>query len=141
MSDSRLEDRQAIREVMVRYAHGLDSRDLDMVQSVFAPDAYAEYGTFKDTGADKITEMLRNAINRFQGTLHFMGNQFIQFKDGAADVETYCVASHLIPGEGGQDLLVIGLRYYDEMAPQGDHWVIRRRRINILWRQTSPCNR
>ncbi|MBI4299978.1 MAG: nuclear transport factor 2 family protein [Chloroflexi bacterium] len=138
MSDSRLEDRQAIREVMARYAHGLDSRDMDMVASVFAQDAYAEYPNFKDSGVDKITDMLRNAISRFQGTLHFMGNQLVEFKNGKADVETYCIAHHIRAEGGNGQILIVGLRYYDEMAPRGDHWVIQKRRINILWRETRP---
>ena len=39
-----LADRQEIRDLMARYARGLDRRDFDAVASCLAEDAYADYG-------------------------------------------------------------------------------------------------
>ena len=39
-----LEDKAAIRDLMARYARGMDRPDFDLIAFSFTPDAYASYG-------------------------------------------------------------------------------------------------
>ncbi|MBI4300080.1 MAG: nuclear transport factor 2 family protein [Chloroflexi bacterium] len=137
MTPGELEDRAAIKEVMVRYAHGLDQRDYAMLAACFTPDAYADYGSFKDSGVEKIIDFLRSVLPRFEKTMHFLGNQLITFREREAEVETYVVAYHVIPSESGRKLLVVGARYLDRMVPVDGRWVVQHRVEAFDWRQTS----
>jgi proline racemase len=42
-----LEDQQAIRDVLMRYARGVDRCDLDLLKPAYHEDAYDDHGFFK----------------------------------------------------------------------------------------------
>ena len=86
-----LVDKAAIRDLMARYARGLDRADPDLVASSFATDAYVDYGTWEDTGVDNIVRRLRARVSRYDRSTHFMGDQVFQFNGDAAEVETYAL--------------------------------------------------
>jgi hypothetical protein len=43
--------KDAIREVVYRYSHGIDRRDYKVLNDVFWPDSRLEYGLYNDSGA------------------------------------------------------------------------------------------
>ena len=70
----RSTDRAQINDVLVRYAEGLDRRDLDAVRSCFAPDVRAEYGgVVLDPGVDALIEHV-SIVSTFVGSMHLLGN-------------------------------------------------------------------
>ena len=132
-----LMDRIGIRDVMIRYAHGLDRRDFDLVASCFTADAYAEYGDNKNTGLENIVSRLRRSVSRFQSSTHFMGDQSIEFSGDAAEVQTYAIDYLLYAVDGTLYQSVGGLRYQDTMVRGDGMWKISHRVMHTDWRRNS----
>ena len=65
--------KEEIREVIFRYARGIDRMDFDLVTACYHADAYDDHGTFQGNVPDFI-EMCRGFLPRFVCTQHFMGN-------------------------------------------------------------------
>ena len=69
--------------------------------------------------------------------MHFMGNQLVEVNGDTGFVETYAVAFHWKHETAGTDHpenLVVGVRYHDTMARDGDDWVITHRHVDPDWR-------
>ena len=84
-------DKAAIRDLMMKYARGIDRRDLDLVASGFTPDAHTNYDGQEQQGREDIVHRLRVGTSRFDRSTHFMGDQEIQINGDTADVETYAI--------------------------------------------------
>ena len=132
MTVQTLLDRAAIRDVLLRYARGVDRRNLAMVRSCFAPDCAYEGTLARGTIADALAS-LAERLGRYAGTMHLMGNQLITVDGDAATSETSCVAYHRL-ADGGTDF-VTGVRYLDDLSRDGDDWRIRRRAVRLDWQR------
>ena len=130
-------DRLAIRDVMARYARGLDRRDFDLVASCFTSDAYADYGTSSGQGVDKIVEITR-AVLRFHHTTHFMGNQLVDLQGDTVNVETYAIDYLRFTKDGRDYDMWGGLRYEDTFVRQNGEWRIKHRVMHTDWRRYDP---
>jgi hypothetical protein len=121
-------DRAAIRELMLRYAAGLDRRDFAMVRACFTTDAHASYsGTELDPGVDAIIAYVRS-ISALRSSMHVVCNVLVELRGDTASSETYTVAYLSDVREGGEVILVRALRYRDELVRDaGAGWLIHRR--------------
>jgi hypothetical protein len=121
-------DRAAIREVMFRYAAGLDRRDFAMVRACFTTDARASYnGIELDPGVDAIVAYVRS-ISALRSSMHVVSNVLVELRGDTASSETYTVAYLAAARDGGEDILVRALRYRDELVRDaGAGWLIHRR--------------
>ncbi len=132
-----MEDRAGMRDVMVRYARGLDRRDFTLVTSCFTSEAHTEYGTRTYTGLEEIVQGLRRSVTRFQSSTHFMGDQLIERHGDAAEVETYAIDYLLYMVDGTQYRSMGGLRYHDTMVRQDGRWQISHRVMYTDWRRNE----
>ena len=116
-----LRDRELIRDLPQRYARGVDRKDFALVRSCFHPDCYFQ-GTLTSRPLAPYLEFLEQGVEPFEATLHFMGNQYVDVEIGAdgGHVETYAVAYHMWPEGSGQDDLVMGVRYLDDVVRDGE---------------------
>ncbi|MBI4299677.1 MAG: nuclear transport factor 2 family protein [Chloroflexi bacterium] len=126
-------DRAAIHDVIMRYCHGIDQRDMDLVRSCYIPDAYDDHGRFKGTGIDNIIAFFVAALKPYSATMHFIGNELIEVHGDTADSEAYCVAYHrTVNGEETRDIAV-GLRYVDKFVRRDGRWLIAERVVKPIW--------
>ena len=132
-----LVDKAAIRELMMKYARGIDRRDLDLIASGFTPDAHTNYRDGEQQGLEEIVSCLRTGTSRFDRSTHFMGDQEIQISGDTADVETYAIDYLLYPIEGKQYQSIGGLRYQDKMVRRDGRWLVQHRSLLIDWRRNS----
>ena len=129
-------DREAIHDVLLRYARGVDRKDLDLVASCFTPDAAYEGALGTDTVATALAS-LRDAMARYEGTLHFIGNQLIELSGDSARSETYAIAYHRLSIDGAASLFTVGVRYLDDLARHAERWLIHRRVVKTEWQRTE----
>ena len=127
----QLLDRAAIQDVLLRYARGVDRRDLDLVASCFTPDAAYDGSLARGTIVDALAA-LRVAVTRYARTLHFLGNQLIELDGDQARSETYALAHHQLPDGTHR---VVAVRYLDELVRQQARWLIRRRVVHREWQR------
>ena len=132
-------DRAAIHDVLLRYARGVDRRDLGLVASCFLPDASYEGALARGTIGDALAA-LRDRMARYDTTMHFIGNQLIEINGDTASSETYAVAYHRLTENGEAKLFAIGVRYCDGLVRDGDQWRIQRRVVRTDWQRTDPLD-
>jgi hypothetical protein len=130
-----LYDRVAIRDVVLRYAQGLDERDWDVVAACFTADAQATYGeTVLEPGVTNIINHVRGLEN-LDASTHLMGGTLIDLRGDQAT--TFTPASVFLAG--GDVVRSRGLAYRDHFVRQGDEWRIRVRIHSVHWMYESPA--
>jgi 3-phenylpropionate/cinnamic acid dioxygenase small subunit len=125
-----LHDRLAIRDVLMRYAHAVDQRDFDAVASCFTPDAAYRGSLGIGTIAEALAA-LRQRMQRFRTTLHFMSTQVIELAGDTARCETYALVYHRLAADDTYDDLIVGVRYLDELGRFEQGWRICRRVVRL----------
>ena len=131
----RLANEVAIRDVLHRYAFGLDTRDFEMQRACFTEDVEAEYGGHRlPRGVESILTLNRGVAG-FVSTMHHAGTTVIQsLTADTAETEHYSIAYLLSREADGRHVLTMrGVRYSDGFRREGDAWRICRRRHNVLW--------
>lgn len=75
-----LVDREAIREVANRCAHGVDRLDPDRMRSAYWPDAIDDHGVFVGNAWEFVDRVV-SSHTRYRSTLHTTLNHQIEFDD------------------------------------------------------------
>src|SRR5262245_50033921 len=102
-------DKQAITEILMRYSRATDRKDFQALREyVYWPDAADDHVLYVGDIPGLIEFNTKFTVD--MPTTHFLGNILIEFQSGAhAFAETYYLAFHDMPGEGGrQDMMLIG---------------------------------
>jgi len=132
-------DRAAIHDVMLRYARGVDRRDLDLVAACFLQDASYEGALASGTIAEALVR-LRERMTRYDSTMHFIGNQLVELDGDTANSETYAVAYHRLTGDSRGKLFTVGVRYLDELIRDANGWRIRARVVKMEWQRSEALS-
>ena len=141
-------DKQAISEVIYRYARALDRCDLELLKSCFHEDSTHDHGEFEGSSRD-FCDWAMALLRRLTATQHHIGNILIDLDGERANAETYWVAYHRIPAEAGgsgvvagrgeETDLFIGGRYIDRMELRNGTWKIARRVGIHDWQRFEPA--
>jgi hypothetical protein len=131
-------DKQAITEVLYRYARGVDRCDRAVLATVYWPDAEDDHMVFKGSG-DALLEYLSTAVRQMR-TQHRLANILIEF-DGPtrARSESYVVAYHNMAAPSGREEVVFGGRYLDRFEKRGGEWRISYRKLVMDFFQNQPA--
>jgi hypothetical protein len=124
-----MDDWHAVYEVLVRYAHAIDSRDYEAVGACFAEDAHATYAGNelpRDRGA--IVDFLRRSITS-EASTHMVGGVRIAVEGDRATTEQTAFAAHLEAGR----VRLRGLRYRDRLERRDAGWQIVERVHESIW--------
>lgn len=131
-----LADRDAIHGVLLRYAAGVDRKDLDAVAACFTPDAAYAGALGAGTVADALPR-LAGAMTRYAATTHRLGPQAIALDGDRAQATTDCIAHHVLPDGAHR---TVAVTYADTLARHGDGWRIVARRVTTRWaRAEAPA--
>jgi hypothetical protein len=138
MSDAlqRLVDKDQIRDLMSRYARGVDRGDWDLVRDTYHTDATDDHGDYKG-GVDGFIEFARARTAGATQVMHFLGECLIEFaSDDVAIVETYFFTAHTLGPEAQRQYRVSGGssvqlsqygRYADRVERRNRAWRIAQR--------------
>jgi hypothetical protein len=125
-------DRLALRDLVCRYARGVDRRDLALVRSCFTADCRYD-GALGRGSIDVAIEALGDAMARYRTTFHLLGAQHVlACNAGAAEIETYAMAHHLLREPAGRHRTV-GVRYDDACRRDAGGWRIAARTVRRVW--------
>jgi hypothetical protein len=126
-------DREAIRDVIMRYCYGADRGEESVLRSVYWPDATDDHGVFSGTASDYIAFLLKTAGTMDQ-MQHLVGNMLIRTSGTTARCESYFIGYHRMKDERGRpfDSLACG-RYLDELEKREAEWRIIRRKVVFDW--------
>ena len=133
-------DRIALRYLVEAYAFGCDALDADVLRRCFAEGAAltvhwigrdATTMTFPE-GADHIAA----SLDRYDRTLHFVGNHRADIDGDDATGITYCFAHHI----SGTEDHVMAIRYHDRYRRHADCWRIIERNLHLDWTQDTQVS-
>ena len=140
ISDS-VSDRLAVSEVLDDYARGIDSKDWDLVVSVFTDDAHLDYTAFGGPkGArDDVVGWLQTMVSSFAMTQHLITNRHITI-DGDEAVVTAELLAPMGTAKGDQKMAMMwtGGCYRDRLTRTADGWKISRRTCDRGWMTIGP---
>jgi SnoaL-like domain len=127
----RCSDRQAVVDVLNRYASCLDNRDWHGLDSVFVQDATGDYGATL-TGRTSLVDMISGLLDGCGPTQHLLGNYVIDIDGDTARATTQARVIHT--GAGERAALTpyesIGT-YHDQLHRTADGWRITHRRFAV----------
>lgn len=133
-------DRLDLRYLAEAYARGCDTKDAAVLASCFTDGATLtihwvdrEPSTLRMPGhVDRILK----GLDRYQRTIHFVGNHTAQVDGDSATGVTYCFAHHIL--DGNDHLMAI--RYEDVYRREPDGWRIAERHLRLDWTQDLPVS-
>ena len=126
-----LVDKQAIREVTMRYFRGVDRLDAALIASAFHPDAIDEHAGMVLHGAD-IGERLIELITATSSmTIHHISTQLIELDGDRAGGETYYFSLRTFEHDGEVTLGQSSGRYVDRFERRDGVWKIIHRQLLI----------
>src|SRR5262249_41691831 len=96
----RVHDRQAIVDVVVQYATGIDTRDWELYRSCFTDPCEIDFSSWSGRPAavmpaDQWVDMVRARNGGFESTQHMSTNYVVRFEsDDQATCVSYVQAQH-----------------------------------------------
>jgi hypothetical protein len=125
-------DRQAVSQLAMIYALGIDMRDIDLMLSAFDPDGSA-IGSVGDMRMEDYLRQTYAGAETFEATQHTMMNQYIDVQGDRATMWTYGVAHHIRPADDPDGNHIVGVQYRDTCERRADGWIVVRRTARMQW--------
>jgi len=135
------DDRFAILEVLHRYCRALDTRDWELLGTVFAPEAqmdFSDYGGLMD-GREATVAQISSVIGTLDATQHAVSNVETVFTPDGATCRSYYHAQHVRhAAPGGENFIVAGT-YNDRLERRDGEWVILYRALELTWSEGNAA--
>ena len=133
-----LEERE-IEKVLLRYCRAIDRVDVELLRTIFEPDAWLEYSMYQGPAKDFCT-LVPDFVKDLGLTQHRLSNVLVSLNGDTAECESYLVAHHAdVPMEGGLFDIRVGVRYADHFGKRDGQWRITARKVIYDWNQTVPA--
>ena len=124
----RLEDRQEIQDLPVRYGFAVDEHELEAVKALFTPDGClrTKTGPPKGQGRDGVGEYFAGRFAVLGPTNHFVHGHVIDFDDDDPTVAVGLVSSHAEVYRDGAPMIT-AMRYHDRYRKLDGKWLFEER--------------
>jgi 3-phenylpropionate/cinnamic acid dioxygenase small subunit len=117
--------RQAVTDLLVRYASGIDGRDWALLRTCFTDDCDADYGDIGHwRSGDEITAWMAETHDPLGPTLHRISNIVVR-QDGNVVQSRCAVHGVIVVPDRSAAIHAYGF-YDDEIAPGDDPRIARR---------------
>jgi uncharacterized protein (TIGR02246 family) len=133
-------DREAIRAAVTRYFRGVDRGDVELVASVFHPDAVEVRGRQERSGPGIAEAMVGSTVEHMAATSHHVTSQTIELDGDAAGCETYCLGIHLQDRDGVRFRVQSASRYLDRFERRDGEWRVARRVVLLEMLRAYPLD-
>ena len=122
-------DRIALMDVMLKYAKGVDQRDMALYASVFADDVeVVGFGADTYHGRDAWVGYVTQALKAYGPTQHMLGPQLATVDGDTAHCRTDVQALHYLI-EKPDTTLTLWATYNTDMKRVGGEWKIARHHL------------
>ena len=131
-----LEDKEAIRGMMMRGWRALDHKDWDAWISCWAEDATFEFGRWEPLrGRRAIRETVVEAESPYLAMEHQILNMHIEVSGDRASGIGYMLFVGVANREQEQDPYLMGGPYEWDWAREEGGWQVKRMRLGVWWTQ------
>jgi ketosteroid isomerase-like protein len=132
-------DKQAIREVIMRYCRGVDRCDAALISSAYHPDALDFHGSRNFTGETVGRGLVDGLLTTALRSMHHVTNQVITVHGDTAGCESYYAAFRVEEHDGAERVLQALGRYVDRLERRDGEWRIAHRVVvNEIVRYLPP---
>ena len=132
----RAEDREAITELMWRYARALDTADADAYAALYTEDGQFGIGENATRGREALRNMIagfaagRNSDNPPPQLYHMTADTWIEFIDDThANHHSYWLTMAAASGDSPARVAAVGVGV-DELVKVEGRWLIKVRNVN-----------
>lgn len=131
----QLIDRDAIVDVMSRYARGIDRRDEAVYRACFtdAIDVAMGGGLQEAVDANAWVTSAFGLVGQYEATQHIISNHHVELSEDTATCGAEVQAQHWRP----DGYWLIGGRYENQLVRTTDGWRIRHLELTIRWSETA----
>lgn len=133
-----LSDKIEIRELLFRYARGVDTKDWELWKTVFTPDATLDYSS---AGAavgsrDEVAAWLENAMGTVPMAMHYITNVEIELDGDRARVRAMFYNPMQLPNVDGMSFC--GGYYHHDVVRTPEGWKSERLVEENVWFGNPP---
>jgi hypothetical protein len=134
---AQISDILEIRDLALRYAQCVDSRNGPALAALFTQDGIIDGSGYLTKGASKIAGIPAFLDTRYEATFHAVHNHLVEVDGDAAQGEVYATSHHLRKEVDGHlvDWVMI-MRYHDKYVRQPGGWRFAHRHILLEWTET-----
>ena len=131
--------KEEIRELGLRYCRAVDRGDMELLESVYHPDALDEHGFNTTNTAREFLDAVPAMRPTMKELQHNITNHRIVVDGDRAEGELYHLAWHRYDEADGEVLLVMGGRYLDKYDKRDGEWRIAHRVCVNDWGVKVPA--
>jgi hypothetical protein len=134
-------DKEACRELTAIYARSLDRCDLEMMKSVFHPDATFVHADHYDGSAIGFAEMAVPLMKSIGPIQHALCQHIIELDGDTAYGEAYGIAFQRVNATDGASVdCIVGARIFDRYERRQGIWKIAARKTVVDWNLDVPTS-
>ena len=140
MSVQEISDRFEIQDLLVDYAHAIDTHDWEALDRVFTPDADIDYSAVGGAKGKypEIKEFLAASLPMFGVTQHMVSNMRVRLSGDAATGRIMLFNPSVLEIEGEKKIFFLGLWYADKYVRTAEGWRIAERIEETGWGYNIP---
>jgi hypothetical protein len=133
--DIEVADRISMDDLLTRYASAIDSRNWELLDTVFTPDAHLDYRSAGGVVGPYpvVRSWLAEVLPIFDLTQHLVLNRQFTADDRGVDARSCFLNPNRLEVDGAPWLFTVGGRYHDRLTNTADGWRIERRIEHTLW--------
>lgn len=133
--------KDAIRDLVLRYARGVDRKDVTLLRTLYAADSWDAHGHHYDGPAEGYFAFLERQLPHMHIGAHHVCNHLISVEGERAEGEVYAIAWHLIPDDaGGLKHDIQSVRYIDSYIFEDGDWKFARRDVSFDMKIAFPAD-
>lgn len=130
LSTRELSDRIQIQDLLVRYTRAIDTKDWNLLDTCFLPDAEVDYTATGGVAGryPEVRAWLAKALAPFPITVHYITNSQVELDGDRARVRTLVHNPMFFANpDGSLHDFTVGATYVDELVWTDDGWRIAKR--------------
>ena len=134
----RLNDEAELRELIHRYAFGLDTRDWDLWRGIFTDEVLIDTSDYEPEPpprrlpVDKYVSYVSRLFAGFEATQHFIGTHHFVIGAEAATITAHFRAEHWATTPHGGDRYTMFGTYVDECVRSREGWRIASVKLGLV---------
>ncbi len=135
-----MDDFNEIARKRYEYALGIDTRDFDLLRSIFTDDITMDFEDYsgqpaQTLSADAWVAGVRVLFTGLDATQHVMTNPIVDIDGESATCRMYMKAEHFLANDEGSFDYAIGGYYTDRLRKDGDRWLIEAVTLKLFWQR------
>jgi hypothetical protein len=136
MTDSTVQDRIELQDLMLNYAAGVDERDRQRYSACFADKVQiVGFGAGNYEDRDSWVNYVWSALEKYSTTQHMLGPVYATVDNGRASARTDVQATHFLVDNAGR--FTLWATYLTDFHRVDGRWLISRHELKVCGMHTE----